>query len=93
MLMSSSDVVDIFTVLPQQPEDGQNYAHSLLPLLNHTVTRNRSPSPGLQTEETNSNAQSMEMAYKTVRRGRVGRISSALNKDERSWKAAKAAMG
>ena len=92
---AASDVVDIFTVLPPQSEDGKKkvFAPSLLDFLISTATRNRSTSPRPQPEETDPNAKSMEMAYKTVRRSRVGQISCALNRDERSWKAAKAVMG
>ena len=68
------------------------YPHKHL-LLNDTVTRNLLSSTEPQNEDAEPDAQSMEMAYKTVRRSRVGQISSALNKDERSWKAAKAVMG
>lgn len=34
-----------------------------------------------------------EMAYKTIKRGRVGRIASPLKKDERGWMVTKAVMG
>ena len=63
-------------------------------MLNHIVARNRSTSPQPQAaEESDPERQSTEAMYKTVRRGRVGQISSGLNKDERGWKAAKAVMG
>lgn len=34
-----------------------------------------------------------EMAYKTIKRGNVGRIATPLKKDEHGWLATKAAMG
>lgn len=36
---------------------------------------------------------SEELRYKTVKRGRVGRVASPLKKDERGWQATKAVMG
>ncbi len=91
-----SEVVDIFTKLPHLPEDGKkdSYAPLAVHLLSRTAMRNRSTSPSpRRNEETDPEIQSMAMTYMTVRRGRVGQISSALNKDERDWKAAKAVMG
>lgn len=34
-----------------------------------------------------------EQMYKTIRRGRVGRIAAPLKKDENEWQATKAVMG
>ena len=34
-----------------------------------------------------------ESIYKTVKRGRVGRVACPLKKDERGWRATKAVMG
>lgn len=34
-----------------------------------------------------------ESIYKTVKRGRVGRVASPMKKDERGWRATKAVMG
>ena len=36
---------------------------------------------------------SEESKYKTVKRGRVGRVASPMKKDERGWRATKAVMG
>lgn len=91
-----SEVVDIFTTLPQIQEDGRNnlYPPLAVDLLSRTGTRSRSTSPPPRTtQETDPEMQAMAMTYMTVRRGRVGQISSALNKDERGLKAAKAVMG
>ena len=95
VLIRYSNVVDIFTTLPPTLEDGRKDRSQLLSRsLIHTVARIRSASPPPQmAEETDPKIQSMEMAYKTVRRGHVGQISSALNKDDGGWKAAKAVMG
>lgn len=53
------------------------------------ATLPRSRTNGFKQPEMNSEAE----AYKTIRRGQVGRIAAPLKKDEREWQATKAVMG
>jgi hypothetical protein len=75
----SDDVVDVFTVL--SPSPGEGNASDLLSL--------HPQADGLSQPEIIPD----EQAYKTIRRGRVGRIAAPLKKDEREWQVTKAVMG
>ncbi|KAI4285265.1 MAG: hypothetical protein L6R38_000802 [Xanthoria sp. 2 TBL-2021] len=75
----SEDVVDIFTILPDSSED---------------VNQDRSGSPEPETngfKEDDARAQSI--AYRTVKRAYIDKISSPMCSSKHDWKDAKAAMG
>ncbi|KAL8766436.1 MAG: hypothetical protein Q9209_006812 [Squamulea sp. 1 TL-2023] len=75
----SEDVVDIFTILPESSED---------------VNQNRSGSPEPETngfKEDDARAQSV--AYRTVKKSQIDKISRPMGSSKHNWKDAKAAMG
>lgn len=96
-LINYSNVVDVFTVLPRSNEGISLcvvvfICFNILTCAANSNKQNISPQP--QSDETSeSNTADEEMAYKTIKRGRVGRIASPLKKDERGWVATKAVMG
>ncbi|KAL8736765.1 MAG: hypothetical protein Q9166_000131 [cf. Caloplaca sp. 2 TL-2023] len=75
----SEDIVDIFTVLPESSED---------------VNQDRAGSPEPETngfKEDDARAQSV--AYRTVKKTHIDKISSPMGSSKHDWKEAKAAMG
>ncbi|KAI4230301.1 MAG: hypothetical protein L6R36_000112 [Xanthoria steineri] len=75
----SEDVVDIFTILPDSSED---------------VNQDRSSSPEPEINGfKDDDARAQSMAYRTVKRVHIDRISSPMGSSKHDWKDAKAAMG
>ncbi|KAL8783785.1 MAG: hypothetical protein Q9213_004401 [Squamulea squamosa] len=73
------DVVDIFTILPELSED---------------VNQDRAGSPEPETngfKEEDERAQSV--AYRTVKKSHIDKVSSLMGSSKHNWKDAKAAMG
>lgn len=95
-LINYSNVVDVFTVLPRSNEGIFScvvfICFAILTDAANPNKQNVLPQP--QHDETiESDTADEEMAYKNIKRGRVGRIASPLKKDERGWSATKAVMG
>ncbi|KAL8675097.1 MAG: hypothetical protein Q9168_000468 [Polycauliona sp. 1 TL-2023] len=75
----SEDVVDIFTILPEPSED---------------MNQDRSSSPEPETNGfKEDDARAHSIAYRTVKRAHIDKISSPMGGGKHDWRDAKAAMG
>lgn len=92
---NSRDVVDIFTIVPEESsEDGKNLFTSCQTWLMTIVDHDRSGSPPPQTNGyKEDDARAQWMAYRTVKKTHISKISAPMGKWNHEWSDIKAAMG
>ncbi|KAL9035129.1 MAG: hypothetical protein Q9180_005025 [Flavoplaca navasiana] len=74
----SEDVVDIFTILPESSED---------------ANQDRSGSPEPETNGYKEDTRAQSIAYRSVKKAHINKISSPMSGGKHDWKDAKAALG